>query len=90
MLCEEGMTIIVTNSTHLVPHNNKWATPPKKKSNIGKSDKHYTNCGMNNHNVETCKKKGAYQSGSHKGNTTKSKTVEDIFICMPHLWFEWT
>jgi hypothetical protein len=29
----------------------------KNKSNIGKFDKHYTNCGMTNHDVETCKKK---------------------------------
>jgi hypothetical protein len=28
--------------------------------------------------------------GSHRSNTTKSKIIEDIFICMPHLWLEWT
>jgi len=33
---------------------------------------------------------GIYHSGSHKGNTTESKPTKDIFICMPHLWFEWT
>jgi hypothetical protein len=31
--------------------------PLKTQSNIGKTDKYCTNCGMNNHNVETCKKK---------------------------------
>jgi hypothetical protein len=29
----------------------------KIQSNIGKTDKHCTNCGMTNHNVETCRKK---------------------------------
>ncbi len=29
----------------------------KTQNNIGKTNKHYTNCGMTNHNVETCKKK---------------------------------
>jgi hypothetical protein len=27
-------------------------------------------------------------SGNHKGNTTKSKNIEDFFICMSHLWFD--
>jgi hypothetical protein len=56
MLCEEGMTIVKTRSALLVPQSIKQAVPAKTQSNIGKTDKHYTNYGMTNHNVETCKK----------------------------------
>jgi hypothetical protein len=31
--------------------------PTKTQGNTTKNDKHYTNCGMTNHNVKTCKKK---------------------------------
>jgi hypothetical protein len=34
------------------------------------------------------KEKG--HNGSHKDITTKSKNIEEIFMCMPHLWYEWT
>ncbi len=57
MLCEEKMITIETKSSLLVPHSTKQVTPPKTHSNIGKIDKYYTNCGMNNHNVETCRNK---------------------------------
>jgi hypothetical protein len=57
MLCEEGMTMIKTRSALLVPHNTKQVTLMKTLSNTRKTDKHCTNCGMMNHNVETCKKK---------------------------------
>jgi hypothetical protein len=33
---------------------------------------------------------GEDQSGSHRISATESKTIENTFICMPHLWFEWT
>jgi hypothetical protein len=29
-------------------------------------------------------------NASHRSSTTESKTTKDIFICVPHLWFEWT
>jgi hypothetical protein len=35
------------------------------------------------------KEKRADHGGNHKGGTTKSKSIEDIFICMSHLWFKW-
>ncbi len=57
MLCEEGMTIVKTKNAFSIPHNTKQVVPPKTQSNITTTDKHYTNCGMINHNVETCKKK---------------------------------
>ncbi len=57
MLCEEGMTVAEARSALLVPQNTKQVAPIKTESNIGKIDKHYTNCGMTNHNVETCRKK---------------------------------
>jgi hypothetical protein len=91
MLCEEGMTTIKAKSALSVPQNIKNAAPLKTQNNTGKTNKYCTNYEMNNHNVETCKKKkGINHNGSHKSNITKSKTTKDIFICMPHLWFEWT
>jgi hypothetical protein len=57
MLCKKGMTTTKARNTLLVPHSIKQAVPAKTQSNIGKIDKHCTNCGMKNHNVETCKKK---------------------------------
>jgi hypothetical protein len=41
----------------LVPHSTKQMAPLKTHSNIGKIDKYYRNCGMNNHTMETCRKK---------------------------------
>jgi len=57
MLCEEGKITIEIKSALLVPHNIKHAILIKTKSNTRKTNKHYTNYGMTNHNVETCKKK---------------------------------
>jgi hypothetical protein len=57
MLCEEGMTTTKTRSAFLVPQNTKKVTSMKTQSNTRKIDKHCTNCGMTNHNVETCRKK---------------------------------
>ncbi len=90
MLCEEGMLITKVRSALLVPQSIKHVAPTKTYNNTGKINKHCTNCGMMNHNVETCKKERAYYGDNHKGNIIKSKTIEDIFICMSHLWFEWT
>jgi len=57
MLCEEGMTITKVRNALSIPQSTKQTTPPKTQSNIGKINKFYTNCGMTNHNVETCRKK---------------------------------
>jgi hypothetical protein len=57
MLYEEDMTIVEIRSALLVPQNIKQAAPAKTQSNTRKIDKHYTNYGMTNHNVETCRKK---------------------------------
>jgi alpha-acetolactate decarboxylase len=57
MFCEEGMTIAKAKNALLVLQSMKHATPTKIQNNKGKIDKHCTNCGMTNHNVETCKKK---------------------------------
>jgi hypothetical protein len=91
MLCEKGMTIVKVKSVLSIPHNIKHVVPRKTQSNTRKIGKHCTNCGMTNHNVETCRKeKKTNHDGNHKGITTKSKNTKDIFICMSHLWFEWT
>jgi hypothetical protein len=57
MLCEKGMTIAKKRNALLVPQNTKHAALVKTHSNTWKTNKHCTNCGMMNHNVETCKKK---------------------------------
>ncbi len=57
MLCEEGMTTVEVRNALLVPHSIKQAVLVKTQSNIGKIEKHCTNYGMTNHNVETCRKK---------------------------------
>ncbi len=87
MLCEEKVTIAEARSALSVPQNTKQVAPLKTHNNIRKIDKYCINCGMTNHNVETCIKK---EQTTHRDNTTNSKTIEDIFVCMPLLWFEWT
>ncbi len=57
MWCEEGMTIVETKNSLSVPQNINQVVPAKTQSNIRTTNKHCTNCGMTNHNVETCKKK---------------------------------
>jgi hypothetical protein len=57
MLCEEGMIIVEARSALSIPQSTKQTTLMKTQSNIGKTNKYCTNCGMMNHNVETCKKK---------------------------------
>ncbi len=53
MLCEEGMTIAKVMNALLVPESIKHVVLAKTQSNIGKINKHCTNCGMTYHNVET-------------------------------------
>jgi hypothetical protein len=50
MLCEARCAL-------LIPQSTKEASLAKTQSNIGNTNKHCTNCGMINHNVETCRKK---------------------------------
>jgi hypothetical protein len=57
MLCEKDMIILEARNAFLVPQNTKHVAPTKTQNNIGKIDKYCTNCGMMNHNVETCRKK---------------------------------
>ncbi len=57
MLCEEVMTTIEVRNALLVPQSIKYAIPAKAQSTTWKIDKHCTNCGMTNHNVESCKRK---------------------------------
>jgi hypothetical protein len=57
MLCEEVMTTIEVRNALLVPQSIKHAIPAKTQSTTWKIDKHCTNCGMTNHNVESCKRK---------------------------------
>jgi hypothetical protein len=57
MWCEEGMITTEARNAFLVPHSTKQMAPLKTHSNIGKIDKYYRNCGMNNHTMETCRKK---------------------------------
>jgi hypothetical protein len=56
MLCEEGITNVKAKSALLVPHNTKHVALVKTQNNIGKTNKHCTNYGMTNHNLETCRK----------------------------------
>jgi hypothetical protein len=51
------MTTIEARIALSIPQNTKQVIPTKTQSNTGKTDKHYTNCGMTNHIMETCKKK---------------------------------
>jgi hypothetical protein len=57
ILCEKNMITTKARSALSIPQNTKQATLAKTQNNIGKIDQHYTNCGMTNHIMETCKKK---------------------------------
>ncbi len=50
------MTIVEARNALSIPQSIKRAVLAKTQSNIRKIDEHYTNCGMTNHNVETCRK----------------------------------
>jgi hypothetical protein len=56
MLCEEEMTTSKTRNAFSVPHSIKQIIVPKTQGNTKKTNKYCTNCGMTNHNVETCRK----------------------------------
>jgi hypothetical protein len=88
MLCEESMNAIEARSTFLVPQTTKHATTTKTYNNIGKINKHCTNYGMVNHNVETCRKKKEQTMVATIKVAQPSQ--KDLFICMPHLRVEWT
>jgi hypothetical protein len=84
MLSEKGMTIIEMRNPLSIPQGTKQVTPPKTQSNIGKINKFYTNCGMNNHYMETCRKKEQTIVAATKEAQIKSKIIEDISICLSH------
>ncbi len=46
MLCEEGMITVKARNALSIPQSIKQVIPTKTQSNIGKIDKHCTNCGM--------------------------------------------
>ncbi len=54
---EEGLTIAKARNALSLPQTTKQTTLAKTQNTIGQIDKHCTNYGMTNHNVETCKKK---------------------------------
>ncbi len=56
MLCEKGMITTKTRNALLIPQSIKHVIQVKTQSNIG-YNKHCTNYGMTNHNVETYRKK---------------------------------
>jgi hypothetical protein len=53
MLCEKGMISTKARNALSVPHSTKHATPTKTQNNTRNTNKHYTNCAMTNHNVDT-------------------------------------
>jgi hypothetical protein len=57
MLCEEGMITTEARSALSIPKNTKQVVSMKTQSNVRKTDKHCTKCGMMNHNVEMCRTK---------------------------------
>jgi hypothetical protein len=86
MLCEEGMTIVETRIALSVPHNIKQEVLAKAQSNIWKINKHCTNYGMTNHNVETCRKKKeetmvATTKATQPSQKTKNTSLYACHIC---------
>jgi hypothetical protein len=57
MLCEKNMIIAKSRSSLSIPQSTKQVALMKTQSYIRNTNKYYTNDGMTNHNVETCKKK---------------------------------
>jgi len=49
------MTPIEAQSALLVPHISKYAITMKPQTKTWKTGKHYTNCGQDDHNMETCR-----------------------------------
>ncbi len=45
MLCEKGMTLIEAQNALSIPRINKTTTTSKPQMEVGKTCKHYTNCG---------------------------------------------
>jgi hypothetical protein len=48
------MTHVKAQSALLIPQINKSISTPKPQMETRKASKYYTNCGWNNHNVNTC------------------------------------
>ncbi len=58
----------------------------KIQSNIGKIDKHYTNCGMTNHNVETCRNKKEQTIVATTKAAQPSKKIQKTFLYACHIY----
>ncbi len=85
MLCEKGMTITKTRSALLIPHSIKKAILTKTQSNTRKIDKHCTNCGLTNHNVETCKKNKDQTTVATIEATRPSQKTQKTFSYACHI-----
>jgi len=85
MLCEEGMNIVEARNALSIPHNIKQTILAKTQSNIGKTNKHCTNCGMTNHNVETCKKKKGQTMVATTKATKPSQKIEKTSLYACHI-----
>ncbi len=85
MLCEEGTIATKARSALLVPQSIKQVVLEKTQNNIRNFDKHCTNYGMTNHNVETCRKKKERTTMATTEGHNQVKNTKDIFIGMSHL-----
>jgi hypothetical protein len=90
LVCEEWMTLAEIQNALLVFQISKSAPMMKPQMQPKKNGKHCTNCGQDNHNVETCRvrrKKNHYCN--NKGYQSTLKWLEKYLICLPHVWFKW-
>jgi hypothetical protein len=70
----------------LVPQNTKQATLTKTQSNARKNDKHCANCGMTNHNVETCKKKKEQTTVATTEVTQSNQKTQKTYAYACHIY----
>jgi len=70
-MCEKNIITLETKSAMSIPQSTKQATLAKTQNNTRKINQHYTNCGMINHIMETCKKKKEHTTMA----TTKAKQL---------------
>jgi hypothetical protein len=86
MLFEENMTTIEPRSALSVPQSTKQATPTKTQSNVGTTDKHCTNSGMTNHNVETCRKKKKQTTMATIEVAQPSQKTQKTYVYACHIY----
>ncbi len=76
------MTTLETRSAYSVPESVKQAALVKTHNIIGKIDKHCTNYGMTNHNVETCKKQKQITMATTKATQPSQKPQKtSLYAC---------